>query len=131
MTVLPVFDRNQGDIARGRANVTQLQIQVRGLQEEIEYEVRRAHADYAGSRQLADRYERDIVPAARRREEKYRLFLAGQGRLDTFLAAEQNYEEAAHRYLDALVRHRREICSASTSPSANVFFPDLLDESAL
>jgi cobalt-zinc-cadmium efflux system outer membrane protein len=122
LTVLPVFDRNQGDIARGRANVAQLQIQVRGLQEEIEYEVRRAHADYAGSRQLAGRYERDIVPAARRRrEEKYRLFLAGQGRLDTFLAAEQNYEEAAHRYLDALVRHRRDMLRLNVAVGQRIF----------
>ncbi|HEY7311316.1 MAG TPA: TolC family protein [Gemmataceae bacterium] len=108
LTALPVFDRNQGDIARGRANVTQLQIQVQGLRDQVIYEVRRAAADYAVSRQLVATYERTLLDRARaRRADKYRRFAAEQGGLDSFLAADQKYDEVVHQYLHALVQHRR------------------------
>lgn len=116
LSVLPVFDRNQGDIARGRANVTQLQIQVQGLREDIIYEVRRAIAEYTLSRQVVRKYESEILSNARRlREEKYRLFTAGQEKLDSFLTAERSYDEVAHQYLEALVHHRRNMLRLNTA----------------
>ncbi len=115
LTVLPIFDRNQGDIARGRANVTQLQIQLRGLREQVIYEVRRAVTDYAVSRQLLRKYEEEILSNSRRlREEKYRLFAAGQESLDSFLTAERSYDDAVRHYLEELVHHRRAMLRLNT-----------------
>jgi cobalt-zinc-cadmium efflux system outer membrane protein len=115
LAVLPIFERNQGDIARGRANVAQLQIQVRGLRDQIVYEVQRAASEYDLSRQLVQKYESTILPRARSlRDDKQRRSAQGQEALDAFLAAEQNYDEAVQRYLEALVNHRRSMLRLNT-----------------
>jgi cobalt-zinc-cadmium efflux system outer membrane protein len=115
LAVLPVFERNQGEIARGRVNVTQLQTQLRGLRDQVIYEVQRAATEYAVSRQLVQQYERDILPGARsRRDEKQRRLCEGREGLGAFLTAEQNYDEAVQRYLEALVSHRRSMLRLNT-----------------
>ena len=99
LAVVPIFERNQGDIARAGANVSQLQIQVRGLREQVILEVQHAAAEYALTRQLVQKYERTILPSARRlRDEKLRHFDQERAGLDTFLTAEQDYDETIQRY---------------------------------
>jgi cobalt-zinc-cadmium efflux system outer membrane protein len=105
---LPFFDRNQGDIARARLNVTQTQIEQQGLERRIIDEVQYAATEYAVSRETVQQYERDILPDARAvRDEQDRLFANGRASLDSWLEAQREYEEIVHDYLEALVYHRR------------------------
>jgi cobalt-zinc-cadmium efflux system outer membrane protein len=105
---LPFFDRNQGDIARARANVTQTQIEQQGLERRIINEVQYAATEYAVSREVVQQYERDILPDARAlRDEQDRLFANGQASFDSWLEAQREYDEAVREYLEALVYHRR------------------------
>jgi cobalt-zinc-cadmium efflux system outer membrane protein len=116
LAVLPVFERNQGDIARGRANVTQLQIQLRELRDQVIYGVQHAATEYAVSRQLIRRYEDEILPAARRlRDEKQRHFREKREDLGGLLATTQQYDEIAQRYLEVLVTHRRNMLRLNTA----------------
>lgn len=113
--ILPVLERNRGDITRGQANVAQLQIQLRGLRDRVIYEVQRAASDYAISRQLLQKYESTILPRARRlRDDKQRRFTQGQESFDAFLTADQNYDEVVQRYLETLVNHRRGMLRLNT-----------------
>jgi cobalt-zinc-cadmium efflux system outer membrane protein len=115
LAVLPIFERNQGDIVRARANVTQLQLQVRGLSDQVINEVQRAVSEYTLSRQLVQKYEDTILPNARRlRDDKQRRFSQGQETADALLAAEQNSDEALQRYLETLVNHRRSMLRLNT-----------------
>lgn len=115
LAVLPIFERNQSDIARARTNVTQLQIQVRGLSEQVISDVQRAVSEYTLSRQLVQKYETTILPNARRlRDDKQRRFNQGQETADALLAAEQNSDEALQRYLETLVNHRRSMLRLNT-----------------
>lgn len=115
LAVLPVFERNQGDIARAKANLTQLQLQTQGMRDQIVYEVQHAATEYAVSRQLVQKYESRILPSARNlREDKLRRFLQGQEGLDALLTAEQNYEALSQRYLETLVNHRRAMLRLNT-----------------
>lgn len=115
LAVLPVFERNQGEIARGRVNVTQLQTQLRGLRDQVIYEVQRAATEYAISRQLVQQYEREILAGARSlRDEKQRRLREGRESLGAFLTAEQDYDEAVQRYLEALVNHRHSMLRLNT-----------------
>jgi cobalt-zinc-cadmium efflux system outer membrane protein len=115
LAVVPIFKRNQGDIARAQANVTQLQLQLRGLREQVTLEVQRTAAEYALTRQVVQKYESTILPRVRQvRDEKQRRFSQGQAGLDAFLAAEQSYDEIVQRYLEALVNHRRSMLRLNT-----------------
>ncbi len=116
LTMLPVFDRNQGNILRARVNVEQLQIESRRQEREVIDEVRGAAAEHELSGELVRRYERDVLANARLvREEKYRLFVSGQKNLDAVLEAERDYDEIVGQYLEALVRHRRAMLKLNTA----------------
>ena len=112
---LPVFNRNQGNIARARINVAQTRIELAGLERQVANEVQRAAAEFEASRVVVQRYDQDILPAARRlREEKHRLFARGQEGLVAYLEAQREDNEVARQYLEALVRHRREALRLNT-----------------
>jgi cobalt-zinc-cadmium efflux system outer membrane protein len=112
---LPIFNRNQGNIARAQTNATQTQIELSGQERQVANEVQRALAEYETSRGTVRQYERDILPAARRlREQKYRLFTKGQEGLVAYLEALRDYNEVVRQYLEALVRHRRDALRLNT-----------------
>ena len=113
---LPIFNRNQGNIRRAEINVTQVQIELAGAERHVANEVQRAAAEYTASRTVIQRYEKDIVPAARRlRDENYRLYAKGQVGLVAFLEAQREYNDVVRQYLQALVRHRRDMLRLNTA----------------
>jgi cobalt-zinc-cadmium efflux system outer membrane protein len=106
---MPIFNRNQGNVARAQVNVTQTQIEQKGLELQAIREVQEAAAEYASSRDIVARYEREILEDARSlREEKQRLYASGQVGLDVFLEARKDYNEVVRDYIEALARQRRD-----------------------
>jgi cobalt-zinc-cadmium efflux system outer membrane protein len=113
---MPFFNRNQGEIARARANAVQWRIEVEKEEQEVIDEVRQAATEYAVSRQLVQRYERQILPSARKvRDDKYRAFVGGEKDAGPFLSAQKDYDEIVLLYLEALVRHRRSMLRLNTA----------------
>lgn len=105
---LPFFDRNQGEIARARVNVTQTQLDLQDLERRIINEVQYAATEYAVSRDAVQQYERDILADARAlRDEQDRLFANGQASFDSWQEAQAEYHEIVREYLEALTYHRR------------------------
>jgi cobalt-zinc-cadmium efflux system outer membrane protein len=105
---IPLFDRNQGDIARAQVNVTQTRLELQSLERHIVNEVQYAATEYALSREVVQQYERDMLADARRlRDEQSRLFAAGQAGFDSLFEMQKEYEEIVREYLEALAYHRR------------------------
>lgn len=100
---LPVFDRNQGEIGRARAEKSREQWQLRFLELEILKEVRLALNQLSGNRRRLDRLETEYLKAAEESsaitETAYRL---GSASLVEFLDAQQMYWETVSRYHGAL-----------------------------
>jgi len=118
---LPVFNRNQGNIARARINVAQTQIELEGLERQVANEVQKAAADCAASAAAVASYEKNILPVARRlRERQYGLFVQGQAGLGVYLDAQREYNEVARQYLDALVLQRRNVLRLNTAVGERV-----------
>jgi cobalt-zinc-cadmium efflux system outer membrane protein len=112
---IPIFDRNQGEIAHARADVAQWRMEVDRAEQEVIDEVRRAATEYAVSREAVQRYEREMLAQARGlREEKYHLFASGQKDLGSFLATQRSYDDIVREYLEALARHRRDMLRLNT-----------------
>jgi cobalt-zinc-cadmium efflux system outer membrane protein len=113
---IPILDRNQGEIARARANVAQWRMEVDRAEQEVIDEVRQAATEYAASRENVQRYERELLTQARSlREEKYRQFASGEKDLGSFLTAQRRYEEIVREYLETLTRHRRDMLRLNTA----------------
>lgn len=112
---MPFFNRNQGEIARARANAVQWRIEVGKEEQQIIDEVRRAATEYAVSRAAVRHYEREVLPEARQlRDEKARAYAAGKKDIGSVLSAQKEYDELLLGYLDALVRHRRSMLQLNT-----------------
>jgi cobalt-zinc-cadmium efflux system outer membrane protein len=113
---VPLLNRNQGNIARARANVTQTEIEQKGLELQIIREVQDAASEYNSSRAAVERYEKEILPDARSlRDDKQRLYEKGQVGFDAFLEARKDYNEVVRDYLDVLVRLRRDALKVNTA----------------
>jgi cobalt-zinc-cadmium efflux system outer membrane protein len=118
---LPIFNRNQGNIARAKMNVTQTQIEVGALERRIVAEVRSAYGQYTLTRDSLARYEREMIPSATQvLDESMRLYKGGEADFGAFLNARRDYNEAVRLYLDISIRHRRSALNLNTVAGARI-----------
>lgn len=117
MTVpLPVYNRNQGNIARAKLNVTQTQVELAARQRQIETEVRLADREYGVTRAAVERLEKELLPSAKQvLDVTERLFISGEVNIVVFLTAQRDYNDRVKQYRDTLVRHRRSMLILNTT----------------
>jgi cobalt-zinc-cadmium efflux system outer membrane protein len=101
---LPIFSRNQGEIAASHATADQLQLRRDGLRRMIENEVFAAVARVEAGRQRVATYRDRLVPAAvtleALAEESYRL---GRSPVLAVLEAQRSLRDVRREYLQALL----------------------------
>jgi outer membrane protein, heavy metal efflux system len=99
---LPLFDRNQGDIARARAEKAAAEAQVRALEEQVRTEVATAFEQYRGSKQILDAIRADLLPAAQKsRDTAAYVYRTHASSLLEFLDAERAWNDTTDSYVDA------------------------------
>ena len=113
---MPIYNRNQGNIARAVSNLAQTQAERAALERRVVSEVRQAHREYIRSREALDRFERSILPNARAARIKAEAeFAADTLSPDDYLGHLSDDEETARLYRDAFVRHRRSMLDLNTT----------------
>lgn len=113
---IPALNRNQGNVARARANVTQMTIEAASVEQQVIGEVRRAVTEYEVSRNEVERYEQDLLPGVRSvREDRQRLYASGEQAIDAFLSAQRDYNDTVRQYWEALARHRRSMLALNNA----------------
>ena len=119
---LPIFNRNQGNIARAEHTVVQTRTQLENLERQVRLEVERAEAAFQVTRSTINRIQDEILPAA---EENLNLSLASPDPDEPVaisrIEAQRSYAEISQQYLDALVRHRRSMFRLNTVVGCRVF----------
>lgn len=124
---LPVFNRNQGNIARAEHTVAQTRTQLASLERQVMLEVQRAEAAFQVTRATIRRIEEEILPAA---QENLELALraasadtaadnAEEGTI-ALIEAQRAYGDISRQYLEALVRHRRSMFRINTAVGQRV-----------
>lgn len=98
---LPIFNRNQGNIARAESNIGQSQLEVSALERRALADVRLADRELRRSRALLERHRRQ--------------FDAGDLSLDDMESASDDVAEAAQGLRDAIVRHRLAMLDLNTA----------------
>ena len=119
---LPVFNRNQGNIARARLNIDQSQLQLRAVERMAIEQVRDAEREYIKTRGFLDDLERDSIPKLKQgMKVAERLYLAGEtANVTVYLNYQKLYNDAVRQYRDTAVRHRRSAYSLNTAVGSRI-----------
>ena len=113
---LPLYNRNQGGIARAKLNVTQSQLERSSIERQVVTDVQQAHKEYLVTGAMVKRIRDDIIPAALSvRNDARRLYLGGETTVLSFLNAQREFQDTLKQYLDSAVRHRRSMLALNTA----------------
>jgi len=107
---LPVFNKNQGEIARAQAEEMQLQKQIDALQSQVTGEVTGAYREFENARQLIGDIERDLLGLSQEaRATTTYVYQAGAGSLLDVLDAQRAFNDTMSTYYDAQADYRRAV----------------------
>jgi len=105
---LPIFNRNQGEIARAEAEGGKSTLSVSALETQIAGEVASAYQEFESSRQLLSEIERDLLaPTAAARSGTTYVYQAGATSLVDVLDAQRAFNETMETYYTAQAAYRR------------------------
>jgi outer membrane protein, heavy metal efflux system len=105
---LPVFNRNQGEIARVRSEQNQIGKNLDALESQIAGEVAMAYQEFETARQLVTEIERDLLtPSEEARTTTAYVYQAGASSLIDVLDAQRAFNETMSAYYDAQADYRR------------------------
>jgi outer membrane protein, heavy metal efflux system len=119
---LPVYNRNQGGIARAKMNVTQSQLELSNIERQTVTDVQQALYEFKVTAKMVDSIRNDLEPAAKQvRDDTLRLYRGGEVNVVVFLQEQQKYQDVVKQYLDTLIRHRRAMLALNTVLGQRVF----------
>jgi cobalt-zinc-cadmium efflux system outer membrane protein len=118
---VPIYNRNQGNIARAKINITQTEIQTSSAERVVISDVLNAAQELEQSYIAVDQFRKEITPIARRvRDAAYTRWRGGEIPMQDYLDAQQDYNDNVRAYRDALMRHRRAILDLNTAVGERV-----------
>ena len=119
---LPVYNRNQGNIARAAETVAQTEVQVANLERQVILEIQRAEAAYEVTLTTIKRIEAEILPAARENLEiSLRRSRSEKSEPIAIIEAQRAFGDISRQHLEALIRHRRSMFRLNTAVGCRIF----------
>ncbi len=114
---IPLFNLNQGNIARNRETSGQVRLQLSAQERIAIGDVQRAYEEYMNTLRVTRDLESSLIPRARvMREKQFDLYKrGGQNVVSFFDNAERDYNDVVRQYRDALIRHRRAMLKLNTA----------------
>ena len=107
---LPIFNRNQGEIARARQEQMQIESRIRALEAEIRNEVSSAYQEYETARSLLTTMETDMLQQARQVLQTMNYsYRRGEASLVEFLDAQRVFNETTQSYNEARAGYARSL----------------------
>lgn len=119
---LPVYNRNQGAIARAKLNVSQSQVEMANLERQVATDVQQTLSEYEVTKRMVAKVRQELEPAARVvRDTTKRLYLGGEVNVVAYLNAQREYNDVIKQLLDVVVRHRRSMLALNTVIGQRIF----------
>ena len=107
---LPIFNRNQGELARARSQEQQALTKTQALEQDIANEVANAYAEYSASRDVVETIEAQmLVTAADVRTTTEYSYRRGEASLIEFLDAVRAYNDTMQSYNEARATYARSL----------------------
>jgi cobalt-zinc-cadmium efflux system outer membrane protein len=109
-TPLPVFNRNQGEIARAQVQQQQNDAKTKALEAGIQADLDEAFAEYTSSRRVVERIESQMLNQARdvRATMEY-SYRRGEASLVEFLDAVRTFNDTTRSYNEARADYARSL----------------------
>ena len=113
---LPIFNRNQGNIARAESNLTQTKLELSSVERRAMADVRLAEREYRRSREALEQIEKSILPRAQDAvRRKTAQLSAGTINADDYQDHLDSAADVMQSHRDALIRHRRAMLDLNTA----------------
>lgn len=107
---LPLFNRNQGEIARAGSEEAQFGKNLEATQAQVAGEVVTAYKEYAGARRMIADIEKDLLaPSQEARDTTAYVYKAGASSLMEVLDAQRAFNETMSAYYSSQADYRRAI----------------------
>jgi cobalt-zinc-cadmium efflux system outer membrane protein len=107
---IPIFSRNQGEIARVQAESEQLSRQLQALKAQVQAEIKVATEEFQSSRNLVESIEREMLqPATQARDTVAYTYRSGASSLVEFLDAQRAFNETMQSYYETQANYRRAV----------------------
>jgi cobalt-zinc-cadmium efflux system outer membrane protein len=118
---LPVYNRNQGEIARAQQQRLQVEARIRALETTIENEVEGAYLRYENARTTLGRIESSLLGRAQdvRKVTEY-SYRRGEATFLELLDAQRAYNETVQAHNEARAEFARSLYSIDAATGANV-----------
>lgn len=101
---LPIFTRNQGEIAQSLANSRALESEQAATRRSVAGRVEQAYFELDSREAEAQLYEKDLVPASKQLESLAEdSYHAGKANILTVLGAQRDVQQVEHEYLLSLL----------------------------
>ena len=118
---LPIYNRNQGEIARAQREINQAGARVEALSLGIDAEIEKAYRQYTVSKQLLDNVETNMLAKARSvRDTTEYSYRRGEASLVEFLDAQRAFNDAMQTYNEARASYARSLYLIDTVSAASV-----------
>ena len=119
---MPVFNRNQGNIARAKLNLNQTALQSKSLERQVVVNVINAIREFELSRLAVIQTEKDILPRATNiRDSTYRRWTRGDASTVDLITAQKDLNDVGRGYRDSLIRHRRAMFDLNTAVGVRLY----------
>ncbi len=107
---LPLFNRNQGEIARAAQEQRQIEARILALQADVRQEVSAAYQQYITAKDLLTTIERDMLKQANEvRDATEYSYRRGEASLVEFLDAQRAFNDTMQGYNEARAEYARSL----------------------
>ncbi len=107
---LPVFNRNQGEIARARRETTQASARITAMEAAIGADVEKAYRQYSVSKQVLENVESEMLSKARSvRDTTEYSYKRGEASLIEYLDAQRAFNDAMQTFNEARANYARSL----------------------
>jgi cobalt-zinc-cadmium efflux system outer membrane protein len=107
---LPIFDRNQGNIASANAELDKANQEVRRLELELRSRLASAFTSYKNSLDMVERYRKEVLPRAQKAYDLYlKRFQQMAAAYPQVLIAQRTLCQSQIQYINALVDLRQSV----------------------
>lgn len=119
--VVPLFDRNQGNIRRAGLNAQQSRLEAQAIEQRVRADVEAAYDEYQSTRQGIQQIEQRLVPDIHESlGESLKKFRDGQLDAASYLYALRDLDDLGRQYRELLIRHRRSMLALNTAVGVRV-----------
>jgi cobalt-zinc-cadmium efflux system outer membrane protein len=121
---LPLYNRNQGEIARVQAEQTQLDRQMQATNAQVLAEVNTAYQEFVAAREMVQSIEAELLgPAQQARDTAFYVYSNGGSSLLEFLDAQRALNDTMQTYQQAQAEYRRAAVQINATVNQEVVQP--------